>query len=189
MLALLLLFVIAVFGQTRPNLNSDFTGDVMYTIQVDKQPARKFQGKWYNDLTGERERFDVTDTRIGELDFWRFWTTKTGGSEYEYNPKTKVCHDRDFDHRHRHLDVFGWVKNAKLNGTCSSTGALWSFENGPFEFDLCASKDGKTPLWVDRQHLVERRLVVTASFSSYSPGRPSSSVFSVPQACPSAPPS
>jgi len=177
------LFFCANSAPTRPQLNSNFGSDVTYQIQVGNRPVRKFAGQWYNDLIGKRERFDIND-RLGDFDIWRFWDSNSGGSEYEYNVKVKHCEKRDFTHRHMHLDVFGWVKNAVQNGTCGVGGALWSVSNGAFEFDLCASQDGKKPYWIDRLHLVEQRLHITATFTSFAEGRPSSSNFTLPAACP-----
>jgi hypothetical protein len=173
---LLAVFVAIVVSQTPPQLSSDFTASVEFEDFRD----RHFPGTWYSDSTGKRDRFDSEVPHLGRLDWWKFWNTTSGGTEYAYDEGKQECAARLF--KEPFFGPFDYLKRAVMSSKpCDEGSILWSYHTTGLLYDACISKDGKTPVWIEKRELPDFHVFVR--FHTYRAGRPDASQYVLPKEC------
>jgi len=183
---LLALLVGLAFSQTPPTLSDDFTAVVISDFRI-RGHRRHFDGTWFFDFTGARERFEGMHNAVEVGDLFRNWnSTHTGGSEWFYRASDKKCDKRPFDQKL--FGLWDWLPHSKANGKCDHAGTQgnrFSLQNAEVHLDACISTDGMTPHFVDvRLHRDD--LHVFTIFRKWQAGRPASQNFNLPAGCPSA---
>jgi hypothetical protein len=80
-----------------------------------------------------RERFDAIENKH-KIDAWRIWSSASTGVEYLDHPTVKKCEHKPFSISATHIDIFAFVAQARLNGTCHAdhrkvSGVRWTVCN------------------------------------------------------------